>query len=151
MIFNLFKNAKDILFNNTKSGLNAENTQDAIEELDSNLSETNSKFGWVNVGGTTLSNSKTITFDTTKIPKSPKEIVIRVQEQKNVWGTWYKTIPQITNVGPLVSWDTTVKFGDSNTSISAVINNKSVVFNNLTINGTSYLTSANVIASVYMR
>lgn len=37
MIFNLIKHAKQLLFNNSKSGLSATNTQDAIDELNSKV------------------------------------------------------------------------------------------------------------------
>lgn len=41
MIFNLIKHARELLFNNTKSGLEATNVQDAIDEISTNLEKNN--------------------------------------------------------------------------------------------------------------
>lgn len=56
MIFNLINKAKHIFFNNSNSGLEANNVQDAIDELKSNLIKTKSviiktdMYGQANVG-----------------------------------------------------------------------------------------------------
>ena len=115
--------------------------------INSNLIE---KISWVNVGSTNLGTSKTIKFNDQK-PTDPKEVCIRIFSTDIYYNTWLYTIPVIKNVAPLVSWGSTIRFGDSTSNVQINFNDTSATLAIFSVNGSNYIDNANTTFSIYMR
>lgn len=86
MIFNLIKCAKDLIFNNTKSGMRATNVQEAIDELKDCMGM---ELLWQNPNPTSEFAGQTITFDMSKY----KAFVISARYSTDVATTSFSLFP----------------------------------------------------------
>ena len=84
-------NAQSVVYDNTTSGLEAENTKEAIDELSSKIDEQNENFTPVLVEGIEYYDSAYIISTVGKISATPKEIKFNMSCSINV-------IPDATNI-----------------------------------------------------